>query len=172
MDNMKDSEKTKEQLINKLFDLRKEITELEDIKTSQKQTEKKLAKSEEMYHLIAENTSDVITLTTFNLHPVYTYVSPSIKANTGYEPEELIGKSPFDFIHPDDKKKLFSILLNYVNAKAKKLFNGKESSITERIEYRFKDKDGNWRNFQTTGNRWTSQRRNRDIYRHYRTQTE
>lgn len=149
---MKDSEKTKEQLINKLFDLRKEITELEHKKTSQKQTEKKLAKSEERYHLIAENTSDVITLTTFNLHPVYTYISPSIKANTGYEPEELIGKSPFDFMHPDDRKKLFSLLKKYINAKVKKLLTRKELPTTERIEFRFKDKEGNWRYIQSTGN--------------------
>jgi len=47
---------------------------------------------------------------------------------------------------------LFSILLNYVNAKAKKLFTGKESSITERIEYSFKDKEGDWHYFQGTGN--------------------
>jgi PAS domain-containing protein len=93
---MKNRDKDKKQLQDELTELRKKITELEGIKTSQKQTEKKLTKPEEMYHLIAENTSDVITLTTFNLHPVYTYVSPSIKTNTGYEPEELIGKSPFD----------------------------------------------------------------------------
>ncbi|GAH27992.1 unnamed protein product, partial [marine sediment metagenome] len=37
-------------------------------------------------------------------------------------------------------------------AKVKKLFTGKESSITERIEYRFKDKEGDWRYFQGTGN--------------------
>ena len=148
---MKDSEKTKEQLINKLFDLRKEITELEDIKTSQKQTEKKLAKSEELYHLIAESTSDVITLQDFNLKATFTYVSPSIKNVAGYESEELLGKSPFDFIHPDDRKKLFSLLKKYMNAKVKKLLTGKESTITERIEYRFKDKERNWRDFQSTG---------------------
>ncbi len=151
MDNMKDSEKTKEQLINKLFDLRKEITELEDIKTSQKQTEKKLAKSEELYRLIAESTSDVITLQDFNLKATFTYVSPSIKNVAGYESEELLGKSPFDFIHPDDRKKLFSLLKKYMNAKVKKLLTGKESTITERIEYRFKDKERNWRDFQSTG---------------------
>jgi len=39
-----------------------------------------------------------------------------------------------------------------MNAKVKKLLTGKESTITERIEYHFKDKKGNWRNFQTTGN--------------------
>lgn len=152
MDNMKDSEKTKEQLINKLFNLRKEITELEDIKTSQKQTEKKLAKSEELYRLIAESTSDVITLHDFNLKATFTYVSPSIKNVAGYESEELLGKSPFDFIHPDDKKKLFPILKKYINAKVKKLLTSKELPITERIEFRFKDKERNWRDFQSTGN--------------------
>lgn len=148
---MKDSEKTKEQLINKLFDLRKEITELEDIKTIQKQTEKKLAKSEELYRLIAESTSDVITLQDFNLKATFTYISPSMKNVAGYESEELLGKSPFDFIHTDDRKKLFSLLKKYMNAKVKKLLTGKESTITERIEYRFKDKERNWRDFQSTG---------------------
>ena len=149
---MEDREIDIEQLKNELMGLRKKIDELEHKKTSQKQAEKKLAKSEEMYHLITENTSDVITLTTFNLHPVYTYASPSIKANTGYEPEELIGKSPFDFIHPDDKKKLFPMLKKYINTKVKKLLTSKELPTTERIEFRFKDKEGNWRYIQSTGN--------------------
>lgn len=152
MDNMKDSEKTKEQLINKLFDLRKEITELEDIKTSQKQTEKKLAKSEELYRLIAESTSDVITLQDFNLKATFTYVSPSMKNVAGYESEELLGKSPFDFMHPDDRKKLFSLLKKYINAKVKKLLTRKELPTTKRIEFRFKNKKGNWRYIQSTGN--------------------
>jgi PAS domain S-box-containing protein len=139
-DKDKDKDKDKEQLLNELMKLRTKITELENIKTSYKQTEKKLAKSEEMYRLIAESSSDVISFTTFNLHPVYTYVSSSVKVSTGYEPEELLGKSPFEFIHPDDKKKLFPMLKNYVNAKIKKLLTGKELPTTKRIEFRFKDK--------------------------------
>ncbi len=152
MDNMKDSEKAKIQFVNEMFDLRKRIAELENVKANHKQTEKKLAKSEELYRLIAENTGDVIALTTFNLHPVYTYVSSSVKVSTGYEPEELLGKSIFEFIHPDDKKKLFPILKNYVNTKLKKIFTNKELPITKRIEFRFKHKEGNWRYLQSTVN--------------------
>jgi len=152
MNRMTDRDKDKEQLINELMELRKKITELEHTQDNQKQTEKKLTKSEELYRLIAENTNDVITLQDFNLKATYTYISPSMKDVSGYEPEELLGKSPFEFIHPDDKKKLFPILKNYVNAKIKKLFTGKESPTTGRIEFRFKDKERNWRYFQSTGN--------------------
>lgn len=149
---MRDRDKDKEQLLNELMKLRKKIVELENVKANQKQTEKKLAKSEELYRLIAESTNDVISFTTFNLHPVYTYVSSSAKVSTGYEPEELVGKSPFEFIHPDDKKKLFPVLKNYINAKIKKLLTGKEFPTTKRIEFRFKDKEGNWRYLQSAVN--------------------
>ncbi len=112
----------------------------------------KTIKSEELYNLIVENTTDVVTLTTFTLNPVIIYINPSIKINTGYEPEELLGKSPFEFIHPDDKKKLLPILKNYVSAKLKKFFTGKELPTNRRIEFRFKDKKGSWRYVQSTGN--------------------
>ncbi|HEY5333779.1 MAG TPA: PAS domain-containing protein, partial [Solirubrobacterales bacterium] len=32
----------------------------------------------------------------------YTYASPGTRALVGFEPEELIGRSGFEFIHPDD----------------------------------------------------------------------
>ncbi len=149
---MEDRDKDKEQLQNELTKLPKKIAHLKHVKASQKQTEEKLAKSEEMYRLIAENTSDAITLHKFNLKASFTYISPSGKDIFGYELEELLGKSPFDFIHPDDKKKLFPILTDYINAKLKKFFIGKELPTTKRIEFRFKDKEGNWRYFQSTGN--------------------
>ena len=149
---MEDRDKDKEQLQNELTKLPKKIAQLKHVKASQKQTEEKLAKPEEMYRLIAENTSDAITLHKFNLKASFTYISPSGKDICGYELEELLGKSPFDFVHPDDKKKLFPILTDYINAKLKKFFIGKELPTTKRIEFRFKDKEGNWRYFQSTGN--------------------
>jgi len=154
MNQMRDRDKEKEQLINELIDLRKKITELNKVKINRNtQDKKELPKSKEFYRLIAENTSDVITLHNFNLQATFTYISPSIKDFfSGYEPEELLGKSPLEFIHPDDRKRLLPMLKNYIKAKVKKLFTGKELPITEGIEFRFKTKDGNWRYIQSTGN--------------------
>jgi len=108
--------------------------------------------SENRYRLIAENTSDLISITTFSLKPVYTYVSPSNTRLLGYESEELIGKNGFDFIHPDDRKSLTPLIKKYLSMKAKKLFTGKEHEIVERVEFRFRDKSGNWHYLESTVN--------------------
>ncbi|MEA2086905.1 MAG: HD domain-containing protein [Candidatus Caldatribacteriota bacterium] len=110
-------------------------------------------KINQQYRLVVENTSDIVSVHAFNLKSTYLYASPSIKIIKGYEPEELIGKSPFEFIHPEDKKKLRLLLKKYLGNFARKLFTGEEPYyVTERIEYRFKNKEGNWRYLQSTGN--------------------
>ncbi len=72
--------------------------------TSYKKAEQRYEEQEEIYRLIAENTSDLIAVTTFSLNPKYTYVSPSHKKIMGYTSEDLIGKPAFGLIHPDAKK--------------------------------------------------------------------
>ena len=108
--------------------------------------------SKDKYRLIAESTSDLITTATFTLNPIFTYISPSHKNAIGYETGDLIGKPLFDFVHPDDKKKLLSLLKKYISAKAKKLLTGKDFDVSEKVEIRFRDKSGNWRYMETTAN--------------------
>ena len=38
----------------------------------------------------------------------YVWASPSVTDLTGYAPEDLIGKSPYDFLHPDDQERFRS----------------------------------------------------------------
>jgi PAS domain S-box-containing protein len=118
--------------------------------TERKRTEEELRKSEEQFRLIAEHTGDNIAITTFDRKAQYIYVSPSVRRVIGLREEDLLGRSFFEFIHPDDKKSILPVLLKYLNMKLKKLITGNESNISETIEYRFKNRSGKWRNFQST----------------------
>ncbi len=113
-------------------------------------TEQKEAESR--YRLITENTSDLICLTTFTLNPIYNYVSPSYKKVMGYEPDDLIGKPAFDFVHPDDKKNLLPLLKKYIGMKAKKLLVKKGLDVSEKFENRVRDKSGGWHYMENTAN--------------------
>jgi PAS domain S-box-containing protein len=106
---------------------------------------------EKRYRLIGERTSDMISITTFTDKPIYLYVSPSHKTILGYEPHELLGKCPFDFIHPEDIKKLLPILLHHYNALKNDALCVQERPVTEKLVYRLKDKWEEWHYLETTG---------------------
>ena len=59
-----------------------------------------LKKSESFFRAITQNSSDIIIIV--NKKAVITYVNPAIELHLGYKPEELIGKSGFDYIIPAD----------------------------------------------------------------------
>ena len=58
----------------------------------------------------------------------------------GYSYTDLIGKRGLDFVHPDDKKMLLSLLGKYLTSKGKKIFTGKDSDVSEAFKYRVKHK--------------------------------
>ncbi|MGV2831192.1 PAS domain S-box protein [Myxosarcina sp. GI1(2024)] len=65
-----------------------------------KHTLQALEESEKRYRLIAENSSDLISIQ--SSEGIYLYVSPAIVEILGYQPEATVGKSLFDFLHPED----------------------------------------------------------------------
>lgn len=111
--------------------------------TEQLETEKK-------YRLISENTSDLVSLATFSLNPTFTYISPSHKSVLGYTSDDLLGKPFFDFIHPNDKRNLLPLLKKYISATGKELLTGKTAELSGTVEYRVRDKSGNWRYLEST----------------------
>ncbi len=78
---------------------------LRDI-TERVRAEEALRESEERYRNIYTRVNDIIYETDFNGH--ITGISPSVERNTGYRPEELIGRNVLDFYaHPDEYEALW-----------------------------------------------------------------
>src|ERR671916_1043857 len=94
-------------------------------------TERK--ESEERFRSLVEHTSDIITI----LEPDGTirYVSPAVERVTGYKPEEQIGTSAFDSVHPDDREQASNTFAEVL----------KGPGLHPPLEFRVPHKDGSWR---------------------------
>lgn len=92
------------------------IINLRDI-TERKRVEEALRRSERYFKEITENSSDIIIIT--DDKGIIKYCSPAIERSAGYKPEEVIGKSGFAFIHPDEIKRASDDLGRFVHEKNK-----------------------------------------------------
>ena len=90
------------------------------------------------YKNITENVLDMISLT--DISGNFKYTSPAHKRFLGYEPQFLLNKNIFDFMHPDDSKRMQEV----ITEKSTK----KESGQTE---YRYKKADGSYIWLESTG---------------------
>ncbi|MBK6635963.1 MAG: PAS domain S-box protein [Chitinophagaceae bacterium] len=100
--------------------------------TQRKEAELQVAKSEIRFRSLVQNGSDLIGI--LDNRGYYLYSSPAVKRILGYEPEFMIGKNSFSFIHPDD----ISYIKNHLS---KKEPNNHLSSFA----FRFKNAQGAWR---------------------------
>jgi PAS domain S-box-containing protein len=88
---MKDSAKTKQQLVNELAELRRRISELEALEAEHKRAEEALKESEERYRSLFENSIEGVF--TADLEGNFTSYNKAAAELYGYGVEELIGAS-------------------------------------------------------------------------------
>jgi diguanylate cyclase (GGDEF)-like protein/PAS domain S-box-containing protein len=80
----------------------------------QKAAEEELQSNERRFRSLLENATDLVGV----LDSIATlrYVSPSVRSILGYEPKDIVGRSVFDLIHPDDAQMALERFVNLVSS--------------------------------------------------------
>ncbi|HEX8616994.1 MAG TPA: PAS domain S-box protein [Thermoanaerobaculia bacterium] len=99
--------------------------------TERRRAEEERIASVAKFRALVEHTYDVIYLCDGDGR--FTYVSPAITRVLGYPPEELLGRRPLDFVHPDDREHVAG------------RFGSAEGATPVVAEFRFRHRDGSWR---------------------------
>jgi diguanylate cyclase (GGDEF)-like protein/PAS domain S-box-containing protein len=96
-----------------------------------RRTKTALLETQARLGLLAEHSGVVVALS--DVDGVRSYVSPASERVLGWRPEELVGRSAIEFIHPDDRHALR-------DANKALVAEGGQSSAS----YRFRRPDGSW----------------------------
>ena len=100
--------------------------------------EQALRHSEERFRALIERSSDVLTL--HQRDATISYVSPSTTRLLGYAPAELVGRHPFQGVHPEDQARVRRFFAEVADRPGE--------SATAR--YRLRHRDGSWHWFEAT----------------------
>ncbi|HEX7241729.1 MAG TPA: PAS domain S-box protein, partial [Longimicrobiaceae bacterium] len=114
------------------------VTIVRDV-TDRVRSERELQRSEEHFRSLIENASDVITILDAEGNVVYE--SPSIERVAGYTPEELVGRSGFELIHPDDVGTVLEAFGEVVAS----------PGTARKVEFRYRHRDGSWITLEAVG---------------------
>ncbi len=102
-------------------------------------TEDALRRSEEHFRSLIENASDIVTILGEN--GVFRYASPSVERVLGYESRELLERSAFDYVHPDDIPRVGEALARAIQ----------QPATPQTAQFRFRAQDGSWRTLEAVG---------------------
>jgi PAS domain S-box-containing protein len=136
---MRDSQKTRNQLLNELQETRQQLEMLAAAEVERKKVGDELSKSEEKFYKAFLASPDMIIITSIP-DGRYIEVNESFAEVTGYTREELIGHTAAEFnlwVDTEDLQKMIRIL--------------GENGRIKNEEYRFRTKSGDIRNWLCSG---------------------
>jgi PAS domain S-box-containing protein len=110
--------------------------------TGRKSAEEAARSLEHRFRTVVEQVADGITL--LGADGVILFNSRAAQRVLGYEPEELVGHTALEFVHPDDLAGLGS-LLEEVQKRPRREIGA---------AYRFRHKNGSWRLVEGTASNW------------------
>lgn len=83
--------------------------------TSRKLAEEKMFRSEMRFRNLVETTSDWVW--EIDEYGKYTYVSPRVRDLLGYDPQEVMGKSPFDLMPPEEAARVTEVFASLLGGR-------------------------------------------------------
>ncbi len=107
--------------------------------TALREAEEALRENERRLQLLVENSSDILGVA--DTHSVFVSLRGPVQRILGYQPEELIGKVGFDYLHPDDlpqARQVFDELLT-------------SPGLTRHAEFRFRHGQGHFIEVEASG---------------------
>ena len=107
---MKGPSKTKQEMLDEMSFLKKRIKELEQCEEIRRQIEEEL----QQFRSRVEATNDWVW--EVDGRGFYTYTNPKVKNLLGYEPEDIIGKTPFDFMPKHEADRVASFFKEIVES--------------------------------------------------------
>lgn len=106
-----------------------------------REAEAALMRSEERFQSLLQFASDLLVVLSPEARILF--VSPSVTHLLGYSAEEVLGRSVFEFVHPEDSDLLQAAWRDTVA----------DPNDTTQHEFRMRHKGGSWRILQTVGSR-------------------
>jgi len=106
--------------------------------TGRRQMEEALMETIRAYRLLAETSVDIITR--IRADGTCIYASPAVRGVLGFEPEEVVGLSALEYVHPDDLGHVMEMIAAFSS-------NGNKTGTDT---FRIRHKDGSYIRFEAT----------------------
>ena len=100
--------------------------------------ERALRANEQRFRALIENSADGIGVV--GRDGRLSYLSPASQRILGFAPAALLGRNPFDFVHPDDVPRVWAVIRAVQRAPGQ----------PRQTEYRLRHADGSWRHIRTS----------------------